>query len=362
MGYGRPTVGATGDGIFPGWWLVGLVGLILAVATGLAGFHLTTWVLRLEDELGVGVETVAAAVVTFSLLSWVLEPVAGFLADRVVSIRWLVIPGLVIMAGAYFFLSQIQSAWMVFAVASVMAVGAAMCGWVLLMALLCRWFVRRRTLAVALASMAVPLGSLFLIPLIFYASDIGFVGWRNTAIVLGVFVLLIAAAALAWLRNRPEDRGLLPYGASAAMQLPRFRALQALRTRGFWLIAVGDGLAAMGIEKTLGSEEGSGERAIALAVIGIVALPFMLVAGLLGDRVSKSSLLALFAALQVVGLVLFAFIDTPAAYFCAAVLAAGEGRQGSAPSVDNGRLFRRRLPGNDPGAVWLLRRIHRICR
>ena len=322
----EPTVATPDDGFFPGWWLVALVGLIMVVTTGLIGFAFSSWGLAMKDDFDVGVGDAAAAIAALSLLGWVLGPVAGYLGDRVISIRKLVISGLVILAGAYIFLSQLQNPWMALAVAVLMAAGAAMCGWVLLMAVLCRWFVRRRTLAIALANMAVPLGSILLIPLIFFVSDFDFVGWRTTVFALAVFILLVALAAFAWLRNRPEDRGLLPYGASATKPQPRFSELETLRTRAFWLIALGDGLAAIEIEKTLGSEDATAERVIASALIGIVSLPSMLLAGLLGDRFSKTSLLALFAAFQVVGLVLFAFFDTPAAsYFCAAALAIGEG-------------------------------------
>ncbi len=92
------------------------------------------------------------------------------------------------------------------------------------------------------------------------------------------------------------------------------------------MIALGDGLAAIELEKALGSEDATVERAIASALIRLASLLSMLVAGLLGGRVSKSSLLALFAAFQVVGLALFAIVDSSAAsYFCAAALAIGEG-------------------------------------
>ncbi len=242
----KPTVATPDDGFFPGWWLVALVGLvalvclvglIMVVTTGLIGFAFSSWGLAMKDDFDVGVgaaaAAVAAAIAVFSLLGWVLGPVAGYLGDRVISIRKLVISGLVILAGAYIFLSQLQSPWMALAVAVLMAAGAAMCGWVLLMAVLCRWFVRRRTLAIALANMAVPLGSILLIPLIFFVSDIDFVGWRTTVIALAVFILLVAVAAFVWLRNRPEDRGLLRYGASATKPQPRFSALEAMRTRAF---------------------------------------------------------------------------------------------------------------------------------
>ena len=53
-----------------------------------------------------------------------------------------------------------------------MALGSVMSGWILLTTVLCRWFVRRRTISIALAHMVSRIGSISHVTLIVYG-----VGW-----------------------------------------------------------------------------------------------------------------------------------------------------------------------------------------
>ena len=133
------------------------------------------------------------------------------------------------------------------AAAALLGVGATMGGWVLLMTVVCRWFVRRRATAIGLAHMVSSLGPVFVLPFIFLVAHSE--GWRLSAIMLGGSSLVVAFVALAWLRNRPEEMGLLPNGASVLPLQGSFSVFQALRTRAFWFIALADGLAAAEILK-----------------------------------------------------------------------------------------------------------------
>jgi len=113
------------------------------------------------------------------------------------------------------------------------------------------WFVRRRTFATSIATLA-QMSGLVAMPLIaHFAIDAG--GWRGAWVAIGASVLLVGFVPT-WLLHvrRPEDLGQRPDGervqppaaaqggSAAAMHLPEpaYTRRQALRTPAFWLLAL----------------------------------------------------------------------------------------------------------------------------
>ena len=301
--------------VFYGWWLVGLIGLVMVASTVPVFPSMTVWALALERHFGWTRVQLSWALTLIRGVGLLLGPVVGYLGDRVISIRRMVVAGLVFLAGAFFFFSQTQNLWMFYAAFALMAAGATISGWILLMTTLSRWFVRRRATAVGLAQMVGALGALFLVPLMAFSVDPGsaWVGWRLTAILTGGLILVVAAVTFARLRNRPEDMGLFPDGSPEAAGQTSFSAFQALRTRAFWLIALGDGLAAMQVLN-------STDIALTSVLFGFTSLVFTLVGGLVGDRYSKSASLACFTALQMLAWGALTFGSSLAAFYLSAVV------------------------------------------
>ena len=137
-------------GVFYGWWLVALAGVLMVAAT-------VPWSLRTMPIWALAMAYEFYRAVVGRELTWALNiliigglllgPVVGYLADRVIGIRKMVVAGLIILSGAFLFFSQIQNLWMFYAASGLMAIGVTMCGWIPLMTALSRWFVRRRATA-----------------------------------------------------------------------------------------------------------------------------------------------------------------------------------------------------------------------
>ena len=315
-------------GVFYGWWLVALAGLVMVAATvPWSPQAMPIWVVAQAQDFNwtVGRELTWALYILI-IGGLLLGPVVGYLGDRVIGIRRMVVAGLVILSGAFFFFSQTQNLWMYYAASALLAVGATISGGILLMTVLSRWFVRRRATALGMAHMFGPLGAMCLVPLIALSADpnpdqVG-LGWRLTAVVLGGSTMVVAVLAFTRLCNRPEDMGLLPDGGPPAARQGSFSAFQALRTRSFWLIACGDGLSTINVPDLT-------DTALML-VLSTSTLGFALVGGVLGDRVPKSAALATFTALQVVAWAAAALVGSqPALYLSAVVL--GMSRGGRSP-------------------------------
>jgi MFS family permease len=142
------------------------------------------------------------------------------------------------------------------------------------------WFVHRRGIAAAAASLGLAAGSMIFPQLIDFL--ISLYGWRGTYLALAVLVAVtILPVAAALFRDRPEkyglttDAGLQPI-ATETRKEPSFTQKQALRTGVFWLLcAVGFLTNAVGtalllnhfsIMRTAGIE-----RADALTVLALYA-------------------------------------------------------------------------------------------
>jgi MFS family permease len=102
------------------------------------------------------------------------------------------------------------------------------------------WFVHRRGIAAAAASLGLAAGSM-VFPR-FFDHLIALYGWRGSYLALAVLVVLtILPVAAALFRDRPEKFGLtpdagLPPVAAMAREEPSFTRKEALRTGAFWLL------------------------------------------------------------------------------------------------------------------------------
>jgi MFS family permease len=102
------------------------------------------------------------------------------------------------------------------------------------------WFVRRRGIAAAAASLGLAAGSMSFPKLI--DGLISLYGWRGAYLALaGLLALTILPVAAALFRDRPEKFGLstdagLPPAAEDPREEPSFTREQALRTGVFWLL------------------------------------------------------------------------------------------------------------------------------
>ena len=123
-----------------------------------------------------------------------------------------------------------------------------------LMAAVNQWFIRRRSIAMSTLMTAFAGGGAFVVLLLNWG--IQELGWRDTLLWTGVFIIVMTLPVAYLIRSKPEDMGLrpdgdLPAGAAAASggRPARARAAsggevsftlkQALRTRTYWMIMVG---------------------------------------------------------------------------------------------------------------------------
>ena len=174
-----------------------------------------------------------------------LSPVAGILIDRW-SIRHLMIIGMVAMGLGLLILSQAGTLFQVWVVwASLIPLGVLLIGAIPSAALVSRWFIRRRGLALGLTATGSSLGGFLVPPLMTWL----FLEWDwRTGLQVGACICFAVIPIFFWLlRNEPADLGLSgePNEASANSSKHTAETISAdagdwgipqlLRSQIFWL-------------------------------------------------------------------------------------------------------------------------------
>ncbi len=343
----KRTGGQGQSGIFYGWWLVIITGLVMIIATVPLFHAMAVWAVALELHFGWTRAQLGLALTLTRVESGLIGPLEGYLVDRV-GTRRMVLIGLVVLGGAWIFFSRTENLWMFYAAYVLMAVGQGLGSWIPLMTMLNKWFVRRRSSAIGWANVVSRFGALLMVPAIAWcvADAPGRIGWQMTALILGIGILILAAPLASLIRNDPKDYGEAPdgalrrpsaVGANPAASPPRqqeLTAAEALRTPAFWLIAFGHGFTSMvilAIMTHLGLlmvDQGyTGQDAgWVVSVYTGVAMFFQLVGGYAGDRMSKRVALAFFTTLQAAGVFVLVIAQTlPMFYFFGILFGAGFG-------------------------------------
>jgi MFS family permease len=225
--------------VFPGWIVLAASVAIIATGTGIT-FSLAVFLRPLEEEFGWGRGLISGV----ALVNWIIFGVGSFgwgtLSDRL-GARRVVSLGAAVLGGAMLLSSQVRTSWQLYAAFGILGAAGASAFYVPLSATATRWFAARRGLAMGIISAGMGLGILLVPPTA--RALISWIGWRSTFAVFGVLVWAVAAGAVRFVVNRPEDRGVAPLGdpqerARAADVAADLTPGEAFRHPAFWGVAL----------------------------------------------------------------------------------------------------------------------------
>ena len=232
--------------MFYGWWLVGIAGFVILISTPFAT-GISAWfvVLRHGDNFpSWSAGELAWAYALTRVQTGLMGPMVGILIERF-GPRRMNFLGLVISGFGFLLFSQVHELWHLYLAFLVINAGTFMGTWNAMMTALNSWFIRRKTMAMAMASEGRALGGVVLIPALVWAidPDAERFGWRATTAGIGFFLMLIAFPLSRLVRNRPEDYGQHPDGdelppprfdsaESGAKPIANFRATPSNLARG----------------------------------------------------------------------------------------------------------------------------------
>lgn len=328
----RVSATLTRRGVHYGWVVVAATFLTMLVTAGAVGAP-GVLLLPLQREFGWSTVAISSAMAVRLLLFGLMGPFAAAFINRY-GVRKVTLAALGLIASGLLLSLAMHQLWQLIVLWGVLVgLGTGLTALVLAATVSARWFNSRRGLIVGLLTASSATGQLVFLPLL--ASVAAHSGWRNALLI--VCVLLAAAAILAglFMRDRPSDLGLQPYGAPAGPGSDRAAAetasstsspsvaaaaLLALRdaahSRTFWLLFASFficGASTNGLIQThfipLCSDRGLPEVAAAglLATMGAFDFFGTIASGWLSDRYSPSRLLFWYYGLRGLSLLYLPF-------------------------------------------------------
>ena len=186
-----------------------------------------------------------------------------------------------------------------------------------------RWFTKNRSLAVALVSAGLSLGSTIMGPLARWMTTS--YDWRTAMLVIGDLAWLLIIPAALLVREPAASR---PGAASAGGEGGEFTVGQALRTPQFAAIALTNFACCAAHSGpifhmvTHAIDQGIPVMAATtvLSVAGLASLSGRIICGLMADRIGAKRMLLIGLALQAVSVSLYVFTHDLAAFYAVAVM------------------------------------------
>ena len=355
-------------GLFYGWRMASLGGLIMALGTVPLFQGLPVWNPVLRNSFDWTAGQMSWAFAATRVEGGLLGPLEGIMVERL-GPRRMVLIGMLVLGAGFIFFSQVHQLWQLYVSFFIMSLGAALGTWLPMMTVMNHWFIRWKTRAMSVVMEGYAIGGMTL-PLVM-AWAIGgsdpeiseLFGWRVVALGIGVVIMAMALPLSLLVHNRPEDLEMLPDGgpaepaaaagpgATTGAEAAGFTWQEAIRERSFWLISVGhacSSIVSVAVMVHLGLM--LDDRGFSLQTIGAVVATytganatFLLIGGYVGDRIPIKLTAFGFSAIQSVAIVILLFAQNPSMVFLfAVVLGAGFGGRGPATTAIRGIYFGRR--------------------
>ena len=224
-------------------WVVALVTFIVMLIT--SGVRATPglFMVPLEAEYGWSRAMISASIAVNIALFGLIGPFAASVMDRW-GLRRVVLGALALMASAVALSTRMTTEWQFLLLWGVL-VGAStgVTAMVLAAVVSTRWFDERRGVVLGFLSAANATGQLIFLPQLARVVDSS--GWRSAALIVAGAAALVFIIVLLFMRDRPADVGLRPFGRPAdAPDPPLMRPMRPLaaladasRQRAFWILA-----------------------------------------------------------------------------------------------------------------------------
>lgn len=235
----------TGPRLFYGWRIVAVTFLTLFVSVGFGFYSFGPFFKALAQEFGGSRMGVGVGLSIFFLTNGLVAPYLGRAVARG-NIRRLMTVGILLLTAGFALVSQVQSLLQFyFVLGTMMALGSACIGGLVASALVANWFVRKRGMALGIATMGISLSGVVMAPAA--TALIEALGWRQTFLIYALVAFCLVLPAIRWLVvDDPETIGLHPDGdpepAAPEPAMPAMTWKVALSDRKFWIIAAVIGL------------------------------------------------------------------------------------------------------------------------
>jgi MFS family permease len=331
---------------FYGWTLLAALWAVLFVNLAFPTYGLSVLDPYMVADLHLDRTLLGLTYAVYMAMTGIPAPLAAWCIARV-GIRSTLIAGNVLLVlGALAMATVVSSSIAIVLFAGVLVgTSDAIGGPVPAQASVTRWFVRRRSFALAILLSGGSVGGFVAAPLLDRVVAHSSIGWRAGWWVIAALALLACFISWRFVKERPEDVGQSPDGAAAdatddvrgtspvnpvAIHVTRedWSPWQSLKSPTFWLLmiaALGFSSAltlflAQGVSHLEDLHHSASAAALALSVSVICGLAANLGVGFLGDRVDPRWLWAACSALDALGMLALRGARGDVAMFATAAL------------------------------------------
>lgn len=213
--------------MYHGWKMVGVAFVTLFVSIGFQFYSYGVFMPALEAEFSSSRLSGSIGLVLMMLTMGLAGPYVAKAVDET-SIRRIMIMGILLMATGFLLAARTTAMWQLHVIlATTLGVGAAFSGIIPSQTLVANWFIRRRGMALGIATMGVSVAGIFM-PLISTQLIEAF-GWRYTFVVYAMIAVSVLMPVIYFLLgNRPEDQGMYPDGESQLGASPPYGLVESV--------------------------------------------------------------------------------------------------------------------------------------
>jgi len=311
---------------FYGWWIVGASFVVLLVTVGVGLYAPPVFLVPLQEEFGWSRAAIAGGSALAAVMVGVASPLVGVWIDRYGS-RSVMTAGALVMATAFALLGLVTALWQLYALNLAAALGMACVAWIPNQTLISNWFDRKRGRAMGIALAGIGFGGMAMAPVAGLLNDR--LGWRLAFGCLSALIFFVVIpVTLVLVRSRPADLDLLPDGDPPrsgpaestndgevdAPVVPGLTLAEAVRSRAFWVLSLGQCLWTFGSMSVIGHlvaflRDVGFEGSFAASLLGVaigISIVGRLIFGHFADQFSKRSILV--AALLIHGASVFCLL------------------------------------------------------
>lgn len=351
-------------------WVIVASGAVTQFFQGIASQGFGTYFGPLQTEFGWSKALLAGPRSVTQIENSILGPIEGLLVDKFGPRRMVAFGTLVMGLGLILF-GLTQSLWMYYLSNIIIAVGTGFQGLLVMSVAVNNWFRRKRSIAQSVMLLGFTMAGVVGVPALVLVQT--YLGWRWSAVGSGLLIWAVGFPCSMVLRSGPEPYGLLPDGdipgattttAAGARQSGEeydFTLREAIRTRAFWLLAIGSAVGSLGmgaaqVHLFLHLEQGVGlaktTAALVWSVASLSSIPSRLAGGFLGDRLPKNLMVGLSTVLIAVSVFVLGIATSLQMAFVYAVLyGIGWGMRTPVTNAMQGEYFGRKSQGVIRG--WL---------
>ncbi|MBA4493908.1 MFS transporter [Paenactinomyces guangxiensis] len=219
--------------------IISFLGVLAAQGVRLSfGAFIGPW----EKQFSVSRGTISAISFVSYIVFAISQPLIGKMIDRF-GIRSVFIISMLVVGGATLCSFYATSVWQLLIIYGIIAsLGFGGASGLTASVAVTKWFDAKRGFALGLVEAGFGAGQMILVPASVLL--IGYVGWKYTVMILGMFIVAVVTPVLLFfLRNEPSDVGASAYGrrendAKTAMPDQLATDKSVLKSRAFWFLII----------------------------------------------------------------------------------------------------------------------------